>query len=174
VFAALVLAESWEGWTPAGVAGLAPFAAGLIGGRWAALLVLFLLVCAFVGSGVTGALIDGTLFEPNPDDADNKTNAQIAIFGLVLGLLAAVPATLCVAVGVLASGVARRRSVGRRAGPAAARRGRWTLERIVIVVVLVLSLSPPRWRCCAPRRRPAVTNPPRPPAREAPGSTPTG
>lgn len=143
VVGAFALAEEQGGWAPLTLALTALVAAGVVSGRWSALAIPFVLACVVAALRAGEALVEGQLFEPSPDGADPMTNAALAVVGLILGLLAAIPATMVVAVGILTRRLAARAWRSRREGVApSARRARWwPSESVVFALAASLVLG---------------------------------
>lgn len=97
--------------------------AGAASGRWTALLIPLTLVLLASAVVAGSALAAGALFEENLDDADGRTNAQLALFTLFIGLFGVVPATVGVAAGVLLRRLAAWMLLRRRGSDALAPRG---------------------------------------------------
>lgn len=140
VFGGFSLPEQSGGWgLLAVVTGLV--GAGVMSGRWTALAIPSLLACTMPALLAGEALVEGQLYESHPEDSDGRSNAAIAVFVLISGLAAAVPATACVAAGVLVRRLAFRvlRSPREDAVPSP-RETRWRYPSEGVVIAVVASL----------------------------------
>jgi hypothetical protein len=141
VFRGFALSEQSGGWAGFALAVAALVAAGAMSGRWTALAIPFLLACVGPGLKAGGALVEGQLYESDPDDSDGRSNAALAVVGLILGLAAAVPATVPVAAGVLLRRLASRALRSRRedaVSPSGRTRWGYPAQGVVIAVVTAL------------------------------------